>query len=375
LEDNIIIFRHNLSRNSQFFYAVFLLLIFCSLLSLLLLKTSISIKSQGILQSAIEKAEIQIPVNGKIIAINLKDNQAIQKGDTLLKIDASLSGVKDNSIQNRMITLNHFLHDLSAITQQKPVFQIHFETPQYQTVYSQYIQDVQNAENTRQLAETTFKRYDQLFKGKVVTAAEHEKYAFDLKQATTAKQLLIQKYQSQWQTEINQYQEELRQLKEQQNEINYEQHFYTVIAPVSGSLQNLSGLQAGTYVFANQKVAEISPDTKLTAYCYIKPSDIGLIRKGQQVRLNIDAFNYNQWGFVTGKVLDISNDIIVTNNQPVFKVKCSLDQKYLQLKNGYKGFIKKGMTFNARFMVTERTLFQLLYDKVDDWVNPNLASN
>jgi HlyD family secretion protein len=30
------------------------------------------------------------------------------------------------------------------------------------------------------------------------------------------------------------------------------------------------------------------------------------------------------------------------------------------------------MTLQARFMVAERTLWQLLYDKVDDWMNPNL---
>ncbi|WP_234461911.1 hypothetical protein [Pedobacter segetis] len=73
--------------------------------------------------------------------------------------------------------------------------------------------------------------------------------------------------------------------------------------------------------------------------------------------------------------MDISDDILMADKQPVFKVKCSLDQGFLKLKNGYKGKLKKGMTFNARFMVTERSLYQLLYDKVDDWVNPNLASN
>ncbi|WP_449436777.1 hypothetical protein [Pedobacter steynii] len=61
------------------------------------------------------------------------------------------------------------------------------------------------------------------------------------------------------------------------------------------------------------------------------------------MRFQIDAFNYNQWGLAEGKVLDISDDIIIiNNNQPVFKVKCSLDQNYLILKNGYKGYLKKG---------------------------------
>ena len=30
------------------------------------------------------------------------------------------------------------------------------------------------------------------------------------------------------------------------------------------------------------------------------------------------------------------------------------------------------MSFTARFMITERTLYELLYDKLDDWLNPNL---
>jgi HlyD family secretion protein len=90
-------------------------------------------------------------------------------------------------------------------------------------------------------------------------------------------------------------------------------------------------------------------------------------------RFQVNAFNYNQWGLANGKVIDISNDIHFIDEKPMFKVKCKLDYNYLQLKNGYKGYLKKGMTLQARFQITERTLWQLLYDKVDDWMNPNLA--
>jgi HlyD family secretion protein len=60
------------------------------------------------------------------------------------------------------------------------------------------------------------------------------------------------------------------------------------------------------------------------------------------------------------------------NEQPVFRVRCSLDTKFLQLKNGYKGDLKKGMTLTGRFYLTDRSLWQLLFDKVDKWVNPKL---
>ncbi|GHT22645.1 hypothetical protein AGMMS4957_13110 [Bacteroidia bacterium] len=45
----------------------------------------------------------------------------------------------------------------------------------------------------------------------------------------------------------------------------------------------------------------------------------------------------------------------------------------LQLKNGYKGNLKKGMTLTGRFYLTDRSLWQLLFDKVDNWVNPKIV--
>jgi len=92
-------------------------------------------------------------------------------------------------------------------------------------------------------------------------------------------------------------------------EIEEQNKLFTLRAPVNGSVQSLAGIQAGSYVFANQKIAEISPNAQLIALCYIKPTDIGLIRKGQSVNFQVDAFNYNQWGFISGKVIDISDDI------------------------------------------------------------------
>jgi len=125
-------------------------------------------------------------------------------------------------------------------------------------------------------------------------------------------------------------------------------------------------------MFINQgmELGEISPDSNLIVECYISPNDIGLLDKNKLVNFQIDTFNYNQWGLVTGEIIEIGNDIEIVDNNPVFKVLCKINMKYLQLNNGFKGHLKKGMTLNARFELAERTLFNLLYDKVDDWMNP-----
>tara|TARA_R110002051_G_scaffold321948_1_gene411051 strand:- start:217 stop:534 length:318 start_codon:yes stop_codon:yes gene_type:complete len=103
----------------------------------------------------------------------------------------------------------------------------------------------------------------------------------------------------------------------------------------------------------------------------MNPSDIGLLRTGTQVKIQVLAFNYNQWGMATGKIITISNDVLIINEIPMFKITCSIDQTELKLKNGFKGKLKKGMTINARFRIANRSAFNLLYDKVDDWFNPN----
>lgn len=375
--NTLISLKHKNNKQGQVIYTtilVFLLLGFCSLFYL---KTNISVKSQGLFQSAIEKTNLTTPVNGVIKSIKLLDNQKTKANDTLLVIDASLPEQENNIISERVSLLKSSLQDLNVLISHSKNNQTlvpNLKTSQYQSAWQAYDQELNNALLAKQQAQNIFARYEKLYKGGVLTSSEYEKFKFDYDQAVNNCLLLSKKYNNQWQKDVNQYKEELRQLSAKTLQIGEQKKLYVLKAPVKGTLQNITGLQNGTYVFANQKIGEISPDTKLTAYCYIKPSDIGLINKGQSVRFDIDAFNYNQWGFVTGKVVDISDDILMADNQPFFKVKCSLDTDFLQLKNGYKGYLKKGMTFNARLMVTERTLYQLLYDKVDDWVNPNLAA-
>ena len=53
------------------------------------------------------------------------------------------------------------------------------------------------------------------------------------------------------------------------------------------------------------------------------------------------------------------------------EVKCKLQQKFLVMKKtGMKGYLKKGMVANVRFMITKRSLFDILYQNIDEWINP-----
>lgn len=377
ISETSIVYRSEISKSSQIIYQVTVLVILLTFAALPFINTPISVKGSGVLQSSLEKTELTIPINGRLIKYRLSDNKKVEQGDVLLVIDAGLPSQQTALVNTREGQLRQFLADIStllAFNSLEKSNSPNLHTGQYNASWQQFVQELENAGIAKRQAANTFSRYHKLYQTKSITDAEHDQYKYEYEQAESVYEMVRTKYKTQWQTEANEYRNELRQLSGQQAELTEQKKQYTLRAPVGGSVQNLVGMQNGVYVFANQKIGELSPDASLTAFCYIKPADIGLIKKGQEVRFQIDAYNYNQWGSASGKVIDISDDIVIVNgNQPVFKVKCSLDQDHLKLKNGYKGYLKKGMNFTARFRVTSRSLYQLLYDKVDDWVNPNVS--
>ncbi len=377
-EDNAIVFLHQTKTRTQVVYSATILFIIAAFAVLPFIYTTVSVRGGGSLQSNIERTELLAPVAGKITLINLTDNKKIKKGQLLLNIDPTIPQTQSVMVDKSSGALRALLNDALLLLKQADLSnagQPALQTGLYAASWQQYAEQIENAINTREQAYKIYKRYEVLFGKKVVTEAEYEQYKFNYDQALSDFKMVAKKYKTQWQTEANQYKKELRDLSSQKVQLNEQEKLYHLTARISGTVQNLSGLQLGSFISANQKIGEISPDSALLAICYVKPSDIGLIKTGQIVRFQVDAFNYNQWGLLAGTVTDISDDIILLNQNPYFKVKCKLNKDYLELKNGYKGQVKKGMTFNAHFTIAKRNLYQLLYDKVDDWLNPNGAKS
>jgi len=148
--------------------------------------------------------------------------------------------------------------------------------------------------------------------------------------------------------------------------------FYVVTSPVTGTVDQFRGIYKGSSIQAGNLIAIISPDSTLYAEINVSPRNIGYIYPGMPVHIQVGSFNYNEWGTVSGKVTEISSDFLTGNleNQAFYKVKCNLEKNYLIRKNGVTGKLKKGMLVSSHFMITKRSLFDLIYQKMDDWVNP-----
>jgi len=91
---------------------------------------------------------------------------------------------------------------------------------------------------------------------------------------------------------------------------------------------------------AGEELALISPSTQFVGEVYVAPKDVGLIRRGGSVRVLVDAFNYTQWGVITGTLTALSGDIRVLDGAPVLLLRWSLDRSQPALRIGVRGALR-----------------------------------
>ena len=357
------------SHRTTTIYLATCLLITCAFVSLFFVKVQVNQNAVAIIRPETELSVIRSLVNGRILACEARENSFVEAGKVIFKIESDIPLQKEKFLQSRREEIEFLLSDLYELTSK--LSSPSLSTPIYSQLFRSYGEKLLNAVTRSSKAKTDYERNLKLHEQKVIADVEFEGYEFEFRKAQTDVEILKQNQFSDWQNEITGYERERKEIENQLAQLDREKENMVIKAPVSGHVQNISGLYPGTTVFINQDLCQISPETNLLAEAYVHPNDIGLIQSDTPVRFQVTAFNYNQWGLATGRVKEVSNDIQIVDNQPVFKVRCILDNTFLQLKNGYKGYLKKGMTLQARFMVTERTLWQLLYDKADDWLNPN----
>ena len=369
-ENTIEVHRFKHTNKSKVIYSFILFALIVALVSLPYIKVTIYNTSQGFIRPDKERILLQSSHSGKVIFHQLKNNIQINKGDTLLMINNLAITQKINTTRSLLFETKKFIEDVKLLSIQKRIAN-KLNSLKYKQEYNFYQQKLSELNTRFQKIKEDYNRSLKLFKKGVIPKVElnNSKLEYDLSLNAISQYKKQQK--SSWQAALVSHQNKLKELENNRVQLEEANSLSIIKAPISGTLLNVKGIEKGSFIQNGMQLAAISPKSDLIVECYIHPIDIGLLKKESKVNFQISAFNYNQWGVVNGKIQEIGNDVEMINNTPMFKVLCSLDQNFLQLKNGFIGQLKKGMLVNARFELTERSLFDLLYDKIDDWLNPS----
>lgn len=354
---------------SIYLVVVVAIIVFIGLLPII--KVDISSQSRGIIKSSTENVPLACIVSGEITYINLKNNLSVKQGDTLVRISKAALDIEKNTQDTLANNAESMLKDLNNLVHRN---YSRLTTASLREDYAKYASQCTELQSKISQAETIFSRNKVLFNKGVISRADYEKYQFDLQLAQQALTSFNKNQKASWENQKKELTDKLKNLNGSINKINVEGNNYVLLAPTAGTIENFSGLQVGSFLNSSQAIATLSPNENLIVENTVSPNDIGLIKINQDVKFQLDAFNYNQWGLLEGKVIEIDKNITFSNNEAFFKVKCKVKSKKLILKSGYTTMVSKGMTLTTRYIVTRRSLYDLLFDKMDNWLNPKIIS-
>jgi multidrug resistance efflux pump len=357
---------------SQLIYTIVLGAVVAALFASFFIKVDVSVNVPGIVRPVTEKGELRSLSSATIAEVLVKDGEAVKEGQLLLRLQQDMTNSKLDQAGFEVSEREGHMQDLAVLARGGSGARL--RSGLYKQQYLNFQATLAERKSVLDKLKSDFQMYSKLYDEKVVATKEYleKKYAYE--QARASYQAAIAGQQSRWQEDLSRLRLESRQWQAGKKQLQKEKEQLEIKAPVSGTMQQFNGRYAGGSVQSGELLGYISPDSGLIAESYVSPTDIGYVYAGMVVKCQVDAFNYNSWGILTGKVQSVDNDFTMVNNIPVFKVRCQLDKNALQLTNGVKGYLKKGMTMQCRFILVRRTLMQLLYERADSWVNPNAAA-
>jgi HlyD family secretion protein len=362
-------FKH--STRSKVIYSIILVSLIVFIVSLPFIKVDIYTSARGIIKPEKERLNLTSLNSGKIVTTYLKNNKTIKKGDTLLVLDKTIINEKLNFSISQIEDVSLFTTDLNYLVSAEQKNFSKIKTPKYKKEFLFFKQKEQELQTRYKKLKQDLDRSKLLFEKGVIAKVDFENVRFDYDIIVNSLYQLKNQQINNWQASLTEYKNNLLEFESSNKQLEENKLHFIVLAPISGTLIGVKSIEKGSFLNGGEIFASISPDTNLLIECFISPTDIGLLKANTAANFQVDAYNYNQWGLASGKIIDISKDIEYLENTSVFKVQCNINEKELILKNGYKGRLKKGMTVSAQFKLAERTLFDLLYDKLDDWVNPS----
>lgn len=358
-------------------YKIIVLSVVAALVSLPLITITVSVQSAGTIRPTIEKTPLIAPVSGRVSHTVVVENDLVAQGQQILILDDAVVEEKIRALTGEIRAKSDLARDLgtliSAATEAKD--DIHLLTEFAVAERLHFLNLLRENQYARSNAAAELDRAKRLVSVAAAPAKTVDDRAFALQSIEVKGDILARRKSAEWNQQLFDTNLRLKELAASLHQLENERDLTHIRAPLAGALEQFSGLTPGTYVQAGQTVGWVSPDGELVAEIYVSPKDIGFVWRGQSVRLQVDAFNYNQWGLVDATVLDVAQDFTLHDRNPIFKVRCAFSRNHLALKSGVIGYLKKGMTVQARFLVADRTLLQLLYNEVDDWLNPLLKAH
>ncbi|MDZ8188398.1 MAG: HlyD family efflux transporter periplasmic adaptor subunit [Nostoc sp. ChiSLP02] len=366
--------------------------------------------ARGRLEPQGKTLRLDAPVTGKVISIKVKEGQTVKAGETLLELESDLTRTELQQTQAKLEGQQNRINQLQLLKNQ---LTMSLRTQQLQNQaqeteqLAQLAQIKQRLNSSKQvytlekgrlnLANNEIQRYRYLSQKGAISKSKLE----EVEGAMFERQRLLEQAQSEIQqatTEITKQQstnqrlsragelallEGQKQIKELQSQVidvlseigqtqkqiqalQFQLQQQTLRTPIDGTIFQLSINNAGTVLQPGQMITQIAPkDVPLIFRAEMPSQESGFLLVGMPVKLKFDAYPFQDYGVVEGKLRWISPDskVVETPQGKLenFELEIEISKAAIQTKEK-RIALTPGQTATAEVIVRKRRLIDFVLD-------------
>ncbi len=367
--------------------------------------------ARGQLEPKGKTFKIDAPVAGKVAEINVKEGETLKAGQVVLELESDLARDELHQAQaklegqlNRMSQLELMRQQLRGITVRAQQQQgkataasllskieetrqkLNHSKTQRKILNERLASDKNEVERYRSLVdEGVIAEVQVVGKQRIVNGTREELTQIDSQMKESESQLQAQQkeyegtlrenelaiLETQRQTkelesQIANLQGEINQNKQQISSLKFQLQQREVRSPINGVLFQLPIEKPGAVVQPGQLVAQIAPENvPLILRANMPSQESGFLELGMPVHIKFDAYPYQDYGVVEGRVTWISPNSKMTQtpqgSAQTFELEITLNQSYIQ-SAGKRVALTPGQTATAEVIVRQRRVIDFLLD-------------
>lgn len=364
--------------------------------------------ARGRLEPKGKTTRLDAPVAGTVALVQVKEGESVRTGQNLLVLESELIRANLQQTQakldgqlNRVTQLKVIKNQLEIairtqrLQSQAQVFEQLAEVDQTQQRLSSLVRLYPLAQSRLAMVQNNVHRHRELWKNNVeakIKVEEAERELLDSQQRleqvqSDTKQAHgeIEKQQNAYkrivrtgeltilqsnrqledlQSQIIGLQSEIAQTNNEIKSLQFQLQQRVIRAPITGTIFQFPVQRSGAVVQTGQMVAQIAPQkTPLLVRAQMATQDSGFLREGMPVKLKFDAYPFQDYGVVSGRLSWISPDSKIADKgtQETFELEITLDKPYIQASDR-RIALTPGQTATVEVIVRQRRVIDFILD-------------
>lgn len=300
-----------------------------------------------------EVSTIKMPSTGIIKEILVEEGDKVIKDQILIKLDTRSNQQRDQTLKE----------------------EITFKENQLTSLRDEFDEFIKNSKigfislnNNIDLQNSILEKYENLVKFGAVPELQYLDRKSNLISLKTEKDNLIKDFESnksKYIQKLDVINSELSDLNGRLAENKLVLINKIVKSPIDGIVFDLKPKNIDYSAQATETILKVVPYGDLEARLEVPSSDIGFVKEGMNVDINIDSYPSSDFGVLKAVIKSIGSDALKPDSSEnrqffSFPVSANLNNQVLELKKGRKLDLKVGMTLQANIKLRKVSYLQLL---------------